>query len=253
MKISKQDLANLFVEKCEAINARPLFAVLSGSHAHGYDTATSDYDLRGVYLGDPLEVLGFGLRKEHLTGKDGDIDYQFFELEKFLKMLVKPNLNMVNIAFNEKECFFGDRDRKNIAVIAELALSRQLIPQIDGVVHSCKKLGKKRLNFLGFQFLRGAYFLRSGIFRVHVDEIINDCQQKGYPDILAACDIFKDIFQDGKLGLTDAFYMNSESLWEGEKEAPSRIAEKSNLMARRAAESWLLSRRLSMLDAQRNI
>lgn len=251
--MQKQDLANLFVEKCESINARPLFAVLSGSHAHGYDTAASDYDLRGVYIGNPVEVLGFGLKKEHLTGHDGDIDYQFFDLEKFMRMMVKPNLNMINIVLNKKECFFGDRDRYSIAVLAELALSRQLIPQIDGVVQSCKKRGKKRLNFLGFQFLRGAYFLRSGFFRVHIDEIIKDCQELGYPDILAACGIFKDIFQKGKLGLTDAFYMNAESLWEGAKDAPSVVSEKVNPMARRAAEEWLLSRRLAMLDAQRNI
>jgi predicted nucleotidyltransferase len=45
-KIKQRDLINLFLNKCAEIKARPMFCVLSGSHAHGYDTAASDYDLR---------------------------------------------------------------------------------------------------------------------------------------------------------------------------------------------------------------
>jgi hypothetical protein len=75
----------------KANTPNPLFLVLSGSHAYGFPSVDSDYDLRGAYVAKTKELLS--LRKPHETieRRDGKIELVVHELEKFLGLLLSPS------------------------------------------------------------------------------------------------------------------------------------------------------------------
>lgn len=75
----------------------PLFLCVSGSHSCGLERPDSDIDIRGVYLDHTSKVLGLHRGSDTVEGELNNIDYQCYELGKFLGMLSKSNGNMVRI------------------------------------------------------------------------------------------------------------------------------------------------------------
>ncbi|MEM7813649.1 MAG: nucleotidyltransferase domain-containing protein [Candidatus Aenigmatarchaeota archaeon] len=69
----------------------PLFVVLSGSHAYGFPSIDSDFDLRGAYIAKTREVLGLHKPPENLERKEGPIELVVYELEKFIRLLLSPS------------------------------------------------------------------------------------------------------------------------------------------------------------------
>src|SRR4051812_28750 len=72
-----------------------VFATVSGAHLYGFPSADSDYDLRGVHLLPPREVLGLDVRHETLERSsidDGlELDLVTHDARKFFLLLLKKN------------------------------------------------------------------------------------------------------------------------------------------------------------------
>jgi len=64
-----------------------IYEVLSGSHAYGLATETSDEDVRGVFLPTPEELLGFGYPET----KEAKPDKVYHSLRKFMHLALKAN------------------------------------------------------------------------------------------------------------------------------------------------------------------
>jgi len=78
-----------------------IFECISGSRAYGLDTATSDTDIRGVFIAP----------KEHFYGldyidqvNDETNDVVYYELKKFIGLLLKNNPNILELLNMPEEC-----------------------------------------------------------------------------------------------------------------------------------------------------
>jgi predicted nucleotidyltransferase len=85
-----------------------LFKVITGSKAYGLELPTSDTDIRGIYL-QPNEFLLANGYKEQLNDVKNDIVY--YELNRFISLLVDNNPNIIEILFTpeDKILYFDER------------------------------------------------------------------------------------------------------------------------------------------------
>lgn len=82
----------------EVIDVQPhpfLFVTVSGAHLYGFPSPDSDYDLRGVHILPPREVVGLQLGLETIevsTDERGlEIDLVTHDAKKFFLLLLKKN------------------------------------------------------------------------------------------------------------------------------------------------------------------
>lgn len=72
-----------------------LFATISGAHLYGFASPDSDYDLRGVHILPPAEVMGLFAPRETMQEsgmREGiDLDFVTHDVRKFMGMLLKRN------------------------------------------------------------------------------------------------------------------------------------------------------------------
>lgn len=80
------------------VRAQPyplVFATVSGAHLYGFPSLDSDYDLRGVHVLPPREVLGLDTRHETIERSsldDGlELDLVTHDAKKFFLLLLKKN------------------------------------------------------------------------------------------------------------------------------------------------------------------
>ncbi|WP_207434563.1 DNA polymerase beta superfamily protein [Sabulibacter ruber] len=78
-----------------------LLETISGSRAYGLDTATSDTDIRGVYLLPQEDLYGLTYT-DQLSNESNDIVY--YELKRFLELLGKNNPNMLELLAMPQDC-----------------------------------------------------------------------------------------------------------------------------------------------------
>jgi len=75
-----------------------LFVTISGAHLYGFPSADSDYDLRGVHILPPAEVMGLHETRETIEvsqtpQRPGDIDLDLVthDVKKFMLLMLKRN------------------------------------------------------------------------------------------------------------------------------------------------------------------
>jgi hypothetical protein len=84
------------LSKLVAVQPYPLlFATVSGAHLYGFPSPDSDYDLRGVHVLPPREMLGLAVRHETLERSTVDagleLDLVTHDARKFFLLLLKKN------------------------------------------------------------------------------------------------------------------------------------------------------------------
>jgi len=78
-----------------------IFECISGSKAYGLDTATSDTDIRGVFI-LPKELFYSMDYVEQINDATNDVVY--YELRKFITLLSKNNPNILELLNVPKDC-----------------------------------------------------------------------------------------------------------------------------------------------------
>jgi len=72
-----------------------VFATVSGAHLYGFPSADSDYDLRGVHVLPPAQVLGLDVKQETIERSavvEGlELDLVTHDARKFFLLLLKKN------------------------------------------------------------------------------------------------------------------------------------------------------------------
>jgi uncharacterized protein len=72
-----------------------IFVTISGAHLYGFPSANSDYDLRGVHVLPPHEIMGLEAGSETIQlseDREGmEIDLVTHDAKKFFKLLLKKN------------------------------------------------------------------------------------------------------------------------------------------------------------------
>src|SRR6476620_1720735 len=84
------------LHKLVAAQPYPLvFATVSGAHLYGFPSPDSDYDLRGVHVLPPREVMGLDVRHETLERSTVDADLELdlvtHDARKFFLLLLRKN------------------------------------------------------------------------------------------------------------------------------------------------------------------
>jgi len=123
-----------------------LFECLSGSKAYGLDTPQSDTDIKGIYY-MPKEMF-FGLKYIPQISNESN-DEVYYEIGRFVELLIKNNPNIVEILATPEECILYKHpimDKLNIDII----LSKLCKDTFGGYaltqIRKAKGLNKKILN-----------------------------------------------------------------------------------------------------------
>lgn len=78
-----------------------IFASISGSHAYGLNTATSDTDHRGVFIA-PKELF-YGMHCPDQVADDKS-DTVYYELSRFIELITKQNPNIIELLGMPEDC-----------------------------------------------------------------------------------------------------------------------------------------------------
>jgi predicted nucleotidyltransferase len=119
----------------EDLRAFIIYRCRVGSHAFGLATEDSDDDLRGIFL--PPARMHWSLFKlpEQLEFAEGDNDEVYWELEKFLKLALKANPNVLETLWTPQVLLAGETARQ-LRGMREAFLSRHLYKTYSGYVLS---------------------------------------------------------------------------------------------------------------------
>lgn len=77
-----------------------LLNAIVGSQAYGTNTPDSDIDTKGVYLQDPMEVLGMEYKEQINLDKDACL----YEVRRFLQLLCSGNPTMLELLYIPEDC-----------------------------------------------------------------------------------------------------------------------------------------------------
>src|SRR5579875_946101 len=79
-----------------------LTKVLVGSRLHGLNTASSDYDYRGIHVHDLQDVLSPFKTLKNTTWIEGDEDNTSYELADFCKQATHGNATILEVFFSDQ-------------------------------------------------------------------------------------------------------------------------------------------------------
>ncbi|WP_406824297.1 DNA polymerase beta superfamily protein [Pedobacter sp. KACC 23697] len=123
-----------------------LFECLSGSKAYGLDTPQSDTDIKGIYY-MPKEMF-FGLKYIPQISNESN-DEVYYEIGRFVDLLIKNNPNIVEILATPEECILYKHPIMNRLNI-DMILSKLCKDTFGGYaltqIRKAKGLNKKILN-----------------------------------------------------------------------------------------------------------
>ena len=123
-----------------------LFEAISGSKAYGLDTASSDTDIRGVFVLAEEDYFGLDY-VDQLSNNSNDMVY--YELRRFVELLSKNNPNMLELLNMPEDCILYQHPLYKL-FRAEDFLSRQCQATFAGYaltqVKKAKGLNKKIVN-----------------------------------------------------------------------------------------------------------
>lgn len=83
----------------ELSDVKIIFKAVVGSRAQGLATEKSDWDYKGVYIQDNKNILSYGYKEFINNGKDET----YYEIRRFLDLLIKGNPEALQLLYSEKE------------------------------------------------------------------------------------------------------------------------------------------------------
>ena len=133
-------MTNIEIEEFKSnFNKKLILLCESGSESYGFKSETSDTDIRGVFVEDPDTLFGLRSPQDTINGFSDDrmLDWQIFELKKFLGLLIKPNFNVLEWIHTPHQYMEFPHELREIA---DLSLSRKLGDHARGWAYSIYKM-----------------------------------------------------------------------------------------------------------------
>ena len=108
------------------------FAALSGSYAYGTQREESDLDVRGFFMGDPMDLL---LQQETKPVRMEEQDMTFWPFHKFLWFLTSGRPAALELLFTrERDRFCFNKFGRTVLENREMFLSRRAISAFQGYI-----------------------------------------------------------------------------------------------------------------------
>jgi predicted nucleotidyltransferase len=184
---AREALATL---KDEKPNIEILFASIGGSHLYGWSDDNSDVDVRGCYI-FPTEMF-WSMEKPPMTVEmnslDSDCDQQLHEIEKFLGLLISPNLNIIENLCSPAELYVTPPNEftKKCLEQVEKLISKQCYPHIQGLVtHMKRHVNKYNMNapkrrlYIFRELMRGIVLFEDGVIESNINQLAKSHLFKG--------------------------------------------------------------------------
>ncbi|MCP3915277.1 MAG: nucleotidyltransferase [bacterium] len=150
---------------------QPLFATISGAHLYGFESADSDYDLRGAFVAPLDQVLRLRGPNETISileERDGmELDWVAHDLSKFARLMTKRNGYVLEQLFSPL-VVHGGPWLDELRTLGEGCVIRHLYHHYNGFVSNQRELLEggeetaKRLLYCYRVLLTGIHVLRSG-------------------------------------------------------------------------------------------
>jgi hypothetical protein len=83
------------MDQRKVLERNKIVEMYAGSRAYGTSLPTSDIDIRGIFVGDPVSIRTPFFHVDEVELPENDI--KFFELNKFIKLAVDQNPNVVEL------------------------------------------------------------------------------------------------------------------------------------------------------------
>lgn len=131
-------------------DGRLLIEYIRGSVSYGLDTPESDKDSGGIYICSIKELLGYNTYKEEIA--DSKNDNKWYELNKFISLLVKANPNILEALFVDDNFIIGEihpimkylREHRNMFLTKQCFIS--FYKYAESQIYKARGLNKKIVN-----------------------------------------------------------------------------------------------------------
>ena len=149
-----------------------LFITISGAHLYGFPSPDSDFDLRGVHMLPPAEVLGLDVGRETIevsTIRDGlEIDLVTHDARKFFMLMLRKNGYVLEQLYSPL-IIRTSREHEELKAIGRGCITRHHVHHYIGFANTQWKLLEKEspprvkpLLYLYRVLLTGIHLMRTG-------------------------------------------------------------------------------------------
>ena len=168
-KISPEELRHNIIYKCQV-----------GSHAFGLASEASDTDIRGIYLPSAEQHWSLYELPGQLEFNDGQVDEVYWELEKFIRLALKANPNVLEILWTPK-VILSSQIADELRLVRKAFLSKHVYKTYSGYVLSQFRRMKNSFESKGTYKAKHAMhlirLLYSGINVLKYGEVMIDVSQ----------------------------------------------------------------------------
>lgn len=127
-----------------------IYSYLRGSRMYGTDTPESDRDEGGVYLAPSEQLIGLGLDYQSEIHNETN-DIMWYELNKFMNLLLKSNPTVLEALFADGECVLYEHPiMAEIKKYRDKFITKECFKPFGGYaveqIRKCRGLNKKIVN-----------------------------------------------------------------------------------------------------------
>lgn len=123
------------MDQRKVLERNKLVEMYSGSIAYGTNLPTSDVDIRGVFVAEPISVRTPFFPVDEVEIPGGDT--KFYELNKFMKLLIDQNPNIVELAWvNGQDIISSSAGYELIRQSRGQLLTSKIAATTSGYAHS---------------------------------------------------------------------------------------------------------------------
>src|SRR5690606_219489 len=83
-----------------------LFSCVTGSHAYGTQTESSDVDIKGIFALAPQAYLAINAPPDQIADERNDVSY--YSLQRFLELAASSNPNIIELLYTPEDCILLD-------------------------------------------------------------------------------------------------------------------------------------------------
>ena len=172
-----------------------LFATVSGAHLYGFPSPDSDWDLRGVHVLPPAELLGLKEGPDTLTieeKRDGfELDLVTHDVKKFFGLLLRRNGYVLEQVFSPL-VVVTTPEHAELKAIARGCVTRYHNHHYLGFAQTqwdlFMKESPRRVKPLLYVYrvlLTGIHLMRTGEIEANIDRLNEDAGLPQIPDLVA--------------------------------------------------------------------
>jgi predicted nucleotidyltransferase len=172
-----------------------LFATVSGAHLYGFPSPDSDWDLRGVHVLPPREILGFNEGPDTLTVEekrdDLELDLVTHDVKKFFGLMLRRNGYVLEQLFSPL-IVLTTPEHAELKMIARGCVTRHHNHHYLGFAQTqwdlFVKESPRRVKPLLYVYrvlLTGIHLMRTGEIEANIVRLNEDAHLPQIPDLVA--------------------------------------------------------------------